>query len=117
LFVATLIGVIVALATPQAGKQTKTFHGVWRDGFETAAFYEGFSAANMPRPEEAPDGWLSFAEGAWPSDSRSPDDPNWEHHALSRSRLRVIVSRGWLATLGSIRLSTSPSELKNPMPD
>jgi hypothetical protein len=82
LFVATLIGVIVALATPQAGKQTKTFHGVWRDGFETAAFYEGFSAANMPRPEEAPDGWLRFAEGAWPSDSRYPDDPDWEQHAL-----------------------------------
>ncbi|WP_143738046.1 hypothetical protein [Erythrobacter donghaensis] len=82
LLVAILIAGSVALTAPQADKQTETFHGVWRDGFETADFYEGFSSSNLPFPDEAPDGWLSFEEGVWPSDSRSPDDPDWDRHAL-----------------------------------
>jgi hypothetical protein len=82
LLVAIMIAVIVALTAPKVGKQTATFQGVWRDEFETAAFYEGFSSSNLPYPDEAPDGWLSFAEGAWPSASRSPDDSDWDQPAL-----------------------------------
>jgi hypothetical protein len=42
LFVATLIGVIVALATPQAGKQTKTFTGFGATGSKQPLFMKGF---------------------------------------------------------------------------
>jgi len=80
--VAALIAAIVALTAPNAGERTETFQGVWRDGFETAAFYEGFTAENWPYPDAAPDGWLSFEAGVWPSESRSPDDQDWAPHAL-----------------------------------
>jgi hypothetical protein len=86
--------VIVALTAPQTGKQTETFHGVWRDGFETADFHEGFSAANLPHPERAPDGWLSFAEGVWPLGGRPTDD--WALFEITFEGRRVPGQAGHL---------------------
>jgi hypothetical protein len=96
LLIATLIGGIVAFTAPQAGQQTRTFRGVWHDGFETAAFYEGFSAANLPPAAEAPDGWLSFAEGVWPLNDPSPDDPDWAVFEITFEGRRVPGRAGHL---------------------
>lgn len=82
ILIAVLIAVAVAISAPKAGKQPETFTGVWRDAFETADFHAGFSAENFPDFNEPPDGWLSFETGVWPSDIRSPDDPDWEQPAL-----------------------------------
>jgi len=96
LLVAILIAGSVALTAPQAGKQTETFHGVWRDGFETADFYEGITAANLSQAGEAPDGWLSFAEGVWPLDGRSPDDPDWALFEITFQGRRIAGQAGHL---------------------
>ena len=92
LLVAILVGGVVAFTAPPPGTQTETFHGIWRDGFETAAFYEASSTSNLPDPDETPDGWLSFAEGAWPLGGRSPDDPEWEFTSALEDSLEDLAA-------------------------
>ncbi|MGB3471151.1 MAG: hypothetical protein WBA51_10045 [Erythrobacter sp.] len=81
ILVALLAGLVV-VATPQDLSGGKVFRGVWHEGFEKAACFEGYSTDNLPNFYETSDGWLSFDEGAWPSEVRSPNDPDWDDHAI-----------------------------------
>lgn len=62
-----LIAGIVSLSGPSP-REDRRFHGVWLDGFETAAFFEGAKEEDLPQLRMPGNGWLSFEEGQFPAD-------------------------------------------------
>ncbi len=92
-----LIAVFVSLTAPNNDPDSKTYHGVWIDAFEEAAFFEGKTRDDFPSLlRGSPDGWLSFDPDQWPLEPSSSSTDNLGYFEVSFVGRKVVGEAGHL---------------------